>query len=204
MCVYGLVSFWSTYCIIYCRCTILTELQIDKLLFIATGLGPYTCLKAFAQFTTRAEFHTYIINECTMAQERLSGILHDMSNLDDIANSHDWATAAAPREPKCTGTYWIKCTSDSCFLHCKSTAAHVQLQWQPGMQVPCIKYNKMGNYELHEASHVHRCAHIMQSLCNADSPTMHTLRRYGNIMQPLCNAYATIMKRWCTHYAIIM
>ena len=59
MCVYGLVSFWSTYCIMYCRCAILTELQIDKLLFIASGLGPYTCLKAFAQFTTRAEFHTY-------------------------------------------------------------------------------------------------------------------------------------------------
>ena len=116
MCVNGLVSVWSTYCVIYSRCTILTELQIDKLLFIASGLGPYTCLKAFAQFTTRAEFHTYLINECTMAQERLSGILLDMSNLDDIANSHDWATAAAPREPKCRGTYWIECTSDSCFF----------------------------------------------------------------------------------------
>ena len=172
--------FVNVSCIYICMCMVLFHFGVQTVLFIAGAQFWLSCrltsccVLPLVLALTPAWKHshslplglnfTHILSMNAMAQERLSGILHDMSNLDDIANSHDWATAAAPREPKCTGTYWIKCTSDSCFLHCKSTAAHVQLQWQPGMQVPCIKYNKMGFYELHEASHVHRCAHIMQVL----------------------------------------
>ena len=100
----------------------LTELQVDQLVLIGTGLGPHVQLSAFAgKCKSRLDFVHHIVSKCTPnGSNRLKAVKPDMSNLDETSLLYGWTHASVVPELEGKPPYWIERSTTGNFFYVAS------------------------------------------------------------------------------------
>jgi len=152
--------------------SMLTELQVDQLVLIGTGLGPHVQLSAFAgKCKSRLDFVHHIVSKCTPnGSNRLKAVKPDMSNLDETSLLYGWTHASVVPELEGKPSYWIERSTTGNFLLCGKLTGlqlHVAHSLDPP---PQLIYNSGGFHELCQFGLRVRCDHIIsdhaQYLCD--------------------------------------
>ena len=155
----------------------LTDTQVDKLFWIATGLGPHTLLKSFiiSKCSNRKMFHDLIVREALTdgGKEKLDPISNDYSNLEAY-DPAGWQLACTPAEDtKSLGLFYIRRSKqDQSYELWDKTNSASRTVAGPCDAPPKVTYNvSLKRYELSQHGISHPCIDVF---LNPESSVSYT------------------------------